>query len=96
MSDPASQPLSRGATLRALYALTPSEARVADLLLQGLETRDVANRLGLALETARFHVKRVLAKTGVKRQTELMRMMLSLAHAFRWGQIRPSKGAKSR
>jgi DNA-binding CsgD family transcriptional regulator len=78
VSDPASVPQSRGATLRALYALTPSEARVADLLLQGLETRDVANRLGLTLETARFHVKRILAKTGVKRQTELMRMMLSL------------------
>jgi DNA-binding CsgD family transcriptional regulator/PAS domain-containing protein len=78
VSDPASQPLSRGATLRALYALTPAEARIADLLLQGLETRDVANGMGLTLETARFHVKRVLAKTGTKRQTELMRLMLSL------------------
>jgi DNA-binding CsgD family transcriptional regulator len=34
--------------------------------------------MGLTLETARFHVKRVLAKTGTKRQTELMRLMLSL------------------
>ena len=78
MSDPASRPQSRGTTLRALYALTPAEARVADLLLQGLETRDVANGMGLTLETTRFHVKRVLGKTGVKRQTELMRLMLSL------------------
>ncbi len=77
-SDPTSRPQSRSATMRALYAITPSEARVADLLLQGLETRDVANKLGMTLETTRFHVKRVLAKTGVKRQTELMRLMLSL------------------
>ena len=78
VSDPASRPQSRGTTLRALYALSPTEARVADSLLQGLAVREVANELGLTLETARFHTKRVLAKTGTRRQTELMRLMLSL------------------
>jgi DNA-binding CsgD family transcriptional regulator len=33
---------------------------------------------GIALETARFHLKRVTAKTGTRLQTELMRLMLSL------------------
>jgi DNA-binding CsgD family transcriptional regulator len=51
---------------------------LADLLLKGLEVRGIADRLGITIETARFHLKRVLAKTGTRRQTELMRLMLSL------------------
>jgi DNA-binding CsgD family transcriptional regulator len=80
VKDPASRPQSRGATLRALYALNPSEVRVADMLLQGFEIREIATRLGLTLETTRFHTKRVLAKTGTSRQSELIKLMLSLPH----------------
>jgi DNA-binding CsgD family transcriptional regulator len=81
VSDPAARPQSRGSTLRLLYALTPTESRVADLLLKGLEVREVANAMRITLNTARFHTKRVLAKTGARRQTELMRLMLSLPQA---------------
>ena len=78
VSDPASSPQSKAAILTALYALTPMEARVADLLLTGMEVRTVANTLSVSVETARFHTKRVLTKTGTRRQAELMRLMLSL------------------
>jgi DNA-binding CsgD family transcriptional regulator len=78
LSDPSSKPASRAAVLRALYGLTPTESRLADLLLQGFEVREAADHLRTTLETARFHLKRVLAKTGSRRQTELMRLMLSL------------------
>jgi DNA-binding CsgD family transcriptional regulator/PAS domain-containing protein len=78
VSDPSSRPRPRAALMRALYGLTPAEARLADLLLEGLEVREAAERVGTTLETARFHLKRVLAKTGCRRQTELMRLMLSL------------------
>jgi DNA-binding CsgD family transcriptional regulator/PAS domain-containing protein len=71
-------PASRVTVLRQLYRLTPTECRLADLLLEGLDVRDAAGRLAITLETARFHLKRVLAKTGARRQTELMRLMLSL------------------
>jgi DNA-binding CsgD family transcriptional regulator len=64
--------------MRQLYRLTPSEARVADRLLDGLEIREIADRLGITLETCRFHLKRVFAKTGTPRQAELIRLMLSL------------------
>jgi DNA-binding CsgD family transcriptional regulator len=76
--DPSSPPKSRAAFMRQLYALTPTEARLADLLLQGLDVREAADQMQTTLETTRFHVKRVLAKTGTRRQTELMRLMLSL------------------
>jgi len=58
--------------------LTPAESRLADLLLQGYEVRAAADHLRTTLETTRFHLKRVLAKTGTRRQAELMRLMLSL------------------
>jgi DNA-binding CsgD family transcriptional regulator len=78
VSDPAASPKSRAVFIRMLYGLTPAESRLADLLLEGLELRGVAERLGLTIHTARFHLKRVLTKTGTRRQTELMRLMLSL------------------
>jgi DNA-binding CsgD family transcriptional regulator/PAS domain-containing protein len=78
LSDPSSKPASRAAVLRALYGLTPTESRLADFLLQGFEVREAADHLRNTLETTRFHLKRVLAKTGARRQSELMRLMLSL------------------
>jgi DNA-binding CsgD family transcriptional regulator len=76
--DPTLVPQSRAASLRQLYALTPTEAHLADLLLEGLKVSEVANRMNITLETARCNLKRVLVKTGAHRQTELMRLMLSL------------------
>jgi DNA-binding CsgD family transcriptional regulator len=69
---------SRSAALRQLYRLTPAEARMADLLCSGLTIKDAAERCQVKLDTARFQVKQILSKTGVRRQTELMRLMLSL------------------
>ncbi len=77
-SDPAATPRSRAAILKTLYGLTPTESRLADLLLQGFEVREIADRMRITLETARFNLKRVLAKTGTRRQAELVRLMLSL------------------
>jgi DNA-binding CsgD family transcriptional regulator len=77
-SDPSALPRSRSTVLRALYRLTPTESRLADLLLQGLEVREAADRMSTTLETARCHLKRVMAKAGARRQTELMRLMLTL------------------
>jgi DNA-binding CsgD family transcriptional regulator len=77
-SDPSAVPRSRATVLKALYGLTPTESRLADLLLQGLDVRETADRMSITFETARFNLKRVLAKTGTRRQAELMRLMLSL------------------
>jgi DNA-binding CsgD family transcriptional regulator len=78
VTDAGMRPQSRAAAMRALFSLTPIETRVADLLLEGLEIKEIAARLGLTVETSRFHVKRLLAKTGTNRQTELLKLMLSL------------------
>ena len=78
VSDPSSLSRPRTALMQQLFGLTPAESRLTDLLLNGLEVREAAERLLITLETARFHLKRVLTKTGTHRQTELMRLMLSL------------------
>jgi DNA-binding CsgD family transcriptional regulator len=76
--DPGIAPKPRAHFMRMLYGLTPTESRLADLVLQGFEVRDAACRLHIALGTARFHLKRILSKTGTRRQGELIRLMLSL------------------
>jgi len=69
---------TRSAAMRQLYQMTPAEARMADLLCSGLTIKEASERCGVKLETARFQVKQILSKTGLHRQAELMRLMLSL------------------
>lgn len=78
ISDPNAAPRSRAAILKALYKLTPTEARIADLLLQGLETREISHKVGNTLESVRFNIKQIFAKTGTNRQAQLVRLMLGL------------------
>lgn len=79
--DLSSTPKSRATYMRQLYALTPTESRLADLLLEGEEVCRAAEHLNITAGTARFHLKRIFAKTRTGRQTELMRLMLSLPKA---------------
>jgi DNA-binding CsgD family transcriptional regulator len=78
LSDPSQLASSRADTLRALYGMTPTECRVADMLLEGLELREITGRMRITLETTRIHVKRVLAKSGARRQSEFIRLMWGL------------------
>lgn len=69
-------PADRAAdTLRQLFALTPAEARVAIALAQGYSPEDIAARSGIGLGTVRTHVKSALAKTGTKRQAQLVALV---------------------
>jgi len=66
------------AVVRDLLGLTLGEARVASLVGHGLPPRDAAERLGIAEETARTTLKRVFAKIGVSRQSELAALLSNL------------------
>ncbi|OEJ30419.1 response regulator transcription factor [Streptomyces subrutilus] len=50
--------------------LTPRERETLCLLGDGLGTADISRRLGVALNTARNHVQRVLEKLGARSQLE--------------------------
>ena len=69
---------TRAASLIDLYSLTASEARVADLLAKGYDVKEIAGHLHLTLETARFYLKSILAKTNTRRQVDLLRLVLSI------------------
>ena len=63
--------------LRRLYDLTPGEASLAALLVQGLSLKEGAEDLGITENTARTHLKRIFDKTGTHRQGELVGLLLS-------------------
>jgi DNA-binding CsgD family transcriptional regulator len=76
--DPDCTPASRGEILRSLYGLTPSEAQLADLLLAGETVATAAEKRGITVESARTQLKTILRKTDTNRQSELIRLMLSM------------------
>ena len=52
-------------------ALTPTERRVAELVAQGLQTKQVAGRLFVSPKTVEGHLSRIYGKLGVHSRTEL-------------------------
>jgi DNA-binding CsgD family transcriptional regulator/PAS domain-containing protein len=60
------------ALVRDVLSLTLGEARVAALVGSGLSPKSAAEKLGIAESTTRTVLKRVFAKTGVSRQSELV------------------------
>ena len=65
--------------LKQTYGLTAAEARVCSLLASGANAQQLAQTLGIAQGTVRIHLKRIYAKTGSKRQAELIRLVLRSA-----------------
>ncbi len=65
-----------------LYKLTPSELRVLLAIVQVGSTAEVAETLGIAESTAKTHLHRLFAKTGAKRQADLVRLVAGYASPF--------------
>ncbi len=63
--------------LRHLYGLTAAEARVASLLARGYRLDEIAEMLGVAYETTRKHLKKVLSKIQTDRQADLVRTIVT-------------------
>ncbi len=58
------------------YGLTPSELRVLAAVLEAGSISDIADRLGVSKSTVKTHLNHLMAKTGTRRQTDLIRLML--------------------
>jgi PAS domain S-box-containing protein len=59
-----------------LDELTPRQLEVLRLLGEGLETAEIARRLGVAEETARNHIRGLLRTTGAHSRLEVVLMAL--------------------
>ena len=69
------------AYLASVFGLTLTEARLTRALCTGHSLDEAAQTLSIARETARTHLKRVYAKTGVRRQVDLVRLATGSLHA---------------
>lgn len=67
----------RAEQLVDLFDLTPSEARMAWSMAQGLSIAEAAEEHGLTIETARNYSKKIYAKTGARGQVDLVRHVLT-------------------
>ena len=61
------------------YGLTLAEARVALCAASGASMPEAAHRLNISPNTVKTHLRRVFAKTGARRQSELAGLMASIA-----------------
>jgi len=60
-----------------LYGFTPVEAEVASRMVKGMDAAGISDDLGITIHTVRGHLKRLFAKTGTHRQSELIRVLLT-------------------
>ncbi len=67
-----------GDTLVRLYNLTPSETRVALMLIDGKRLDQIAEESEIAQTTVVFHLKNLFRKTDTNRQADLIRVLLSV------------------
>jgi|GEM_PF-2209650 len=81
VSTPSAVVSHDAASLGARFRLTPTEARIAALLLQGHNVAAIADTLSVSVGAVRFHLKSILPKAGVHRQAEFIAMMASRREA---------------
>lgn len=80
--DPEHEPRLPADVLEDLFDLTPAEAAVSLRILSCDGLQSVADSLGVTLSTVRIHLQRVFEKTGVHRQSELVRLLLEVLPAI--------------
>ncbi len=64
--------------LQQVYSLTPAEARLAMLILDGQSPGDAASKLKVSVTTVRTQLSSILKKTGSRKQAELIRHLSPL------------------
>lgn len=64
--------------MQALYNLTPAEAEIGRLIVEGLATDEVADTRNVSRDTIRTQVKRLLEKTGTRNRVQLVRLALNV------------------
>ncbi|HSP55163.1 MAG TPA: signal peptidase I [Dehalococcoidia bacterium] len=64
--------------------LTPREREVFDLLRVGLTNEEIAERLGISLDGAKYHVSQILSKLGVTSREEAAALTLAEQRGRWW------------
>lgn len=72
-----------------LFSFTPAETTLALQLANGLSLEEAAEKLGITRNTGRAHLRSIFAKTGIKRQAELVKLLLNSIVSLGLGNIAP-------
>ncbi len=64
---------------KVVYGLSDAQATLAAEIADGHDLAEAAVRMGITINTARTHLRRMFDKTGTRSQTGLLRMILSLS-----------------
>ncbi|GAA4883809.1 helix-turn-helix transcriptional regulator [Ferrimonas pelagia] len=76
VSDPDRKSRAPQEVVKALFDFTPAESHLAMLLANGLTLDEASEELSISRNTARAHLRSIFSKTGVTRQTMLVRLIL--------------------
>jgi DNA-binding CsgD family transcriptional regulator len=76
ISDPDDHAEIPEGLLRRCYGLSPAESRLALMLIPGHSLKEAAASLHISLNTAKTQLKSIFTKTRVKRQGELINLLL--------------------
>lgn len=75
LTEPGSRTGPSPEAIRDLFQLTPAEAQLAATLANGASLIEAAGRLGVTHNTVRGHLRAIFAKTGVRRQSQLVHLL---------------------
>lgn len=83
ISDLTHANLTDTALLSMVFGLTNAEARLTSALCDGLDLHAVAQNFGISRQTVRVQLKSVFAKTGSRRQAELVARAVNVRYTVR-------------
>lgn len=90
VSDATAAPKTLGRTLVELYGFSQAEARLAVLLAQGRTLKEAADERRVGIETVRSQLRSLLAKSGARRQADLVRLLVRLPEIRSASMAEPS------
>ena len=85
--DAVGKSLASTTVTKQLFNLTPAETALCLELANGLSLEEAAEVLNIRRNTARAHLRAIFSKTGVRRQTELVRIMLNSVMAVGQAEV---------
>jgi DNA-binding CsgD family transcriptional regulator len=81
--DPSAQMRTDPALLQDALGLTPGAAKLVTALAGDDDLKSFAEREGITIHTARFHLRTALARTGTRTQAQLVRLAVRLLAELR-------------